>query len=57
MLSAAEINLLPDRIRLYITALETDCDPAGTIRENILVKEENRMLRALIEEMLDAQRA
>lgn len=52
MLTAAEINLLPDRIRSYIHDLETQCDPAGMVRENILVREENRMLRALIEGML-----
>jgi hypothetical protein len=29
-----EINALPDRVRRYIHDLETNCDPAGTIRDN-----------------------
>ena len=43
--SADEINALPDKIRRYIHDLETEADPAGTIRQNILVREENKMLR------------
>lgn len=31
--TSAEIDALPDRMRQYIHMLETDCDPAGTIRE------------------------
>ena len=44
------INELPDPIRNYIASLETNADPAGTIRENVLVREENAMLRALVKE-------
>lgn len=40
-----EINVLPDRVRRYIAALETECDPAGTIRENFRLREENAGLR------------
>lgn len=47
--SADEINALPEKIRRYIHDLETEADPAGTIRQNILVREENEMLRKYIE--------
>jgi len=33
------INRLPDPLREYIYQLETDCDPAGTIRDNIFLKD------------------
>ena len=42
---SAEINALPDRVRRYIAALETECDPAGTIRDNFRLREENSGLR------------
>ena len=42
---SSEINELPDRVRKYIAALETECDPAGTIRENFRLGEENAGLR------------
>lgn len=46
-LDAKGINSLPERLRQYITALETNCDPAGTIRENFHLREENAGLRRL----------
>jgi len=49
VVSSAELNALPDKIRRYIHDLETEADPAGTIRQNILVREENQMLRNHIE--------
>jgi hypothetical protein len=33
------INALPDPLRRYIHALETDCDPAGTIRSEVILRE------------------
>ena len=32
LLTAAEINALPDQVRQYIHDLETRCDPAGDIQ-------------------------
>jgi hypothetical protein len=49
--TAQEINALPPNLRRWIHALETDADPAGTIRQNALVTEENEQLRAMIEEL------
>lgn len=47
-MTSEEINKLPEKVRNYIHALETDCDPAGTIRENVLIKEENESLRRVL---------
>ncbi len=47
--TAANINALPTPLRSYIRDLETRCDPAGIVRENVLTKDENRQLRAYIE--------
>ena len=44
-MNAEEINALPERLRKYVHALETECDPAGTIRENFRLREENATLR------------
>lgn len=35
----ANINALPDPVRRYIMHLETDCDPAGTIRSEVILRE------------------
>lgn len=45
LLTSDEINALPERLRRYIAALETECDPSGTIRENFRLREENAALR------------
>jgi predicted nucleic acid-binding Zn-ribbon protein len=42
---SGEINAMPERVRSYIAALETACDPSGTIRDNYRLTEENRGLR------------
>lgn len=39
------LNRLPMPLRHFIHALLTECDPVGTIHENVLVKEENQALR------------
>jgi hypothetical protein len=43
--TAENINALPVPLRLYIHDLQTSCDPAGTIRENVLLKDENHAMR------------
>jgi hypothetical protein len=48
---ALTINALPAPLRNYIHLLQTDCDPAGTIRENVLIKDENQALRLRIAEL------
>ena len=45
------LNRLPMPLRHFIHALLTECDPAGTVRENVLVKEENEALRRMIAEL------
>lgn len=47
-LPVEEINALPEHVRKYVMWLETEADPAGTIRENFRLNEENAALRALI---------
>lgn len=37
--TAANVNALPDSLRRYIHALETDCDPAGTIRSAVILRD------------------
>lgn len=49
-MSAAEINALPPKAREYIMWLETDADPAGTLRLNYILNQENLALRKLLEE-------
>lgn len=51
-MTSSEINLLPETLRKYIHDLETNCDPAGIIRENTLLNLENKMLRCKIEQMV-----
>jgi hypothetical protein len=51
--TSAAINALPEPLRRFIHDLETQSDPAGMVRENVLVKEESRALRILLEEMRD----
>jgi hypothetical protein len=38
------INALPDGIRDYVYSLETNCDPAGIIAENTLLRDELMMI-------------
>jgi len=40
------INALPLPLRRYIHDLQTQVDPAGTVRENFTLKRENEFLRA-----------
>lgn len=49
--TAENINALPVPLRLYIHDLQTSCDPAGTIRENVLLKDENYAMRLKLAEV------
>lgn len=55
--TAEAINELPEPLRRYIHDLETLCDPAGMVRENWLLKQENEALKRKIEmrEFLDRE--
>jgi hypothetical protein len=48
-----EINALPDNLRRWIHELETNADPAGTIRRCALLEQENAQLRAALAERDD----
>jgi hypothetical protein len=43
--TAANINALPEPLRVFIHDLNTVCDPAGDVRELFRLQTENRMLR------------
>lgn len=52
-----EINALPEPLRTFVMWLETEADPAGTIRNVVLLREENAGLRKECEQLaLDARR-
>jgi hypothetical protein len=53
----ANINALPAPLRLFFHDVVNDCDPAGTIRENVLLKDENYALRLKLKELTDAPAA
>lgn len=53
--TSANINALPEPLCKYIYHLETMADPAGMVRENIMVKQENKMLRELLRERMKAK--
>jgi hypothetical protein len=44
-------NALPQPLRSYIHELHTICDPAGTVRENVILKQQNRALQRRIAEL------
>jgi len=46
--TSEHINALPEKLRKFIHDLETKCDPAGIVRENALLKDENEGLRIKI---------
>jgi hypothetical protein len=45
------LNRLPMPLQRLIHSLLTECDPAGTIRQNVLLKDENWALRRKIAEL------
>ena len=38
--TADNINALPEPLRRYIHTLETDCDPAGTVRDEVHLRDD-----------------
>lgn len=51
--TAENINALPEPLRNYVVELETLCDAAGIVRENVLVRDENAQLRAALRKQKD----
>jgi hypothetical protein len=45
------LNRLPMPLQRFIHDVLTECDPAGTIRANVLLKDENHALRRMIGEL------
>lgn len=50
-LSSAEVNALPRRVREYVYALETRCDPAGDTQRLAFLEHENAGLRKMLGEL------
>lgn len=42
------INRLPDALRDYIHQLETICNPAGLVQDNVVLRDQNEQLQAMI---------
>lgn len=38
------INALPTRVKNYVHDLQTNCDPAGMVAENTLLRDQTKML-------------
>lgn len=53
--SAEQINALPEKMRHWVMWLQTDADPAGTLRENWRLGQENAALRVLVEQHVAMQ--
>jgi hypothetical protein len=49
--TAENINALPRPLRDYIHRLEANTDPAGMVRENVLLRDRIEQLEELIREM------
>ena len=45
------INALPGPVRKYVCRIETLCDPAGMVAENMLLKDQTRQLDAMIKRL------
>jgi|tagenome__1003787_1003787.scaffolds.fasta_scaffold8841052_1 hypothetical protein len=52
--TSENINALPLPLRIFIQHLESMADPAVTVRENIVLKDENRQLRAALSALKDS---
>lgn len=48
---ADEFNALPEHIRRYIMFIETDCDPSGTIRSEMHLRDQVEGLQLRILEL------
>lgn len=55
--TAENLNGLPAPLFCYIHDLATQCDPAGTVRENVLLKDENYALRLKVAELMKERHA
>lgn len=53
VVTAEEVNALPDKFRLYIHDLETRCDPAGDVRTITILRDLIAQLQAKICELTD----
>jgi len=51
------INALPDAVRQYIHALSANCDPAGMVAENTLLKDCNLGLQIMYRKAVDSATA
>jgi hypothetical protein len=47
----AQINALPEMLRCYIMELETRADPAGDIRELVMLRDRVAQLEAALQEL------
>ena len=47
--TSENVNALPEGLRSYVSGLETMCDPAGMVAENVHLKDEIDILRAAFE--------
>lgn len=54
--TAENINVLPEPVRRYISELETNCDPAGTVRHLTILQDTVRALEASNRMLRDAAR-
>ena len=48
------INRLPEPQRSFVIGLETLCDPAGVVQENVFLREQNQSLRTLVSTIQEA---
>lgn len=46
--TAENINRLPEPVRMHVYALETQCDPAGMVRENAQLRDTNEALQCMV---------
>lgn len=53
--TAENINALPEGLRDYIHRLEANTDPAGMVRENVVLRERVAQLERMIEEAPEAR--
>jgi BMFP domain-containing protein YqiC len=49
--TAAEINALPEKVRLYIHDLVTRCDKSGDVQTIALLREDRDALQKRVEEL------
>jgi len=43
---SAAINALPEHVRRYVHDIEANCDPAGTVRDNVLLRDQLAAIEA-----------